>query len=1267
MKPSYRDRFQQLRQQLISDCEKLIPSSPNSLKELAQLSIPDLQILFRSHNKMIRRLDEFEFFLAYKMTKYDYFLPMILVAPVFTRDISLLDEALLDSQRLLSNLAFEKGVQDRPSEKPEKLEGVIKVRPGITDADDILTLGTKKSKSSNHTRVIDRNSSAATTASNIFNTDKKARMTEEEKKQQAAEREEILVGKMTFSQSTLLDGAHYLRNGQQGLKEMIARYLGLDECLMIWNLPNVGHQTISVTLVWRENSLSQHEFFSAAEAVEARLYDESHHRRNAYKHLKESKTRNKNRQGKRGEVSGIVVELAKSDLEASHLLQYIQRYLDALHSEPLAKRMTLVNDAIRSVSCALSITELLLMIPLYVTSLVICCPPVMRVLPWHLLLIETFQRKKQNGNTGILREKSKVLSSLAEEEGEEEAEKELVEIHLLERYCVRLGPSLSLFELNCMSGSILRQSVGLHKLCALDGDDHDDLQAIPTSAPFSPGATADESHRFSSSASVLTQSTANRTAATVKKHAKHHHAAGIRGADLEVASVSHIWSADPEDYHVLNNHAASFAGFETGVSFNENYAMYTKYKDELAQTFQPPFADEELEGEQLGELDDNSVALDLRASKILKKLRKKKKKNYLFKKSQEGGEKEDESEEEEDEEDEEPNEEEEVKEQRRNHQQHVKALAMCRVLHLCASKTLLSDSEVKEKAHPFASVILPKADPFNFQTSKRRTFNSSDVVKKLFLRNCGLAVLSRFGLSDDLLNHTSPIIDLNCDFIESFHLAGASTVMYPLWEGSGQGIGTLAHILYFLRFYSILPTKSRHRLSVVETCRKTQLWLRDLTANDAIAFVHKAPIPSKARHLIIEEIESYVNSTVATLEKKTQRKRDVVTNATSPTLSADNLDNGEGNRVGGTHKFFTHVLSWGSFVVSGFGGNIHHPELTPTDDPENDQTAMFGTHVTNDPNFKDNISAEWNDKELDNIEFEASILRLEGKAAEAAELEKRIRELKMKKWKNRIKKVQQTGWKAGRGLLDTIDYFDKLLLEQDDEELSVSSDEENASPGKSKSAKHGKHSLSEKSDVEVADEDNGDDRDAPPPPNSSRLQFNNNNSILPSSNKAQFRPLNLDNKGKKAIYDEWKTKVGDLSMEVKQPTLSPDHFIKKNQKKKAFDPNIQKKDNFDFAMMRSIKSKVIKEEEDEEEEDLDDYDEGKEDEEESISEGSEEDDKAKRKSRGKRKGKNGLWSAFGEVRSYAEIAHMISEQYPLKVIDQRIQSLEDGKEKCTVS
>jgi hypothetical protein len=1346
LKPKHYHKFVALRTNLIQDCAKLVKSSPNSLKELSQLSLMDLQILFRSHNKMMRKLDEFEFFLFFKMTKYDYFLPMILTAPIFTRDLQLYDDSLLDAEKLVSNVTYEQNLLTKGQQIAKNELDLLKGKKSINEDD---TYGkdsslTRKTKKSSHSKI--SAASSVSSNSNIYNYDMKkaARLTKEEQEQQQEEKDEVLAGKMTYSLSQSLDGCHYLQNGQQGAKDMLIKYLGNDECLMLWQLPVVPNQNVSVILIWRENSMSLREFYSAKENIEARLYDESQGKKDSYKKLKESNKKKPNagpKQSRKGEnINGIVMEFCKSDLESSHLQQYIQRYLEAIHAEPLAKRVTVANDALRSLSCALSITELLLMIPLHVRSLVVCCPPVMRVIPWHLLFIEVMMPKQKS--TMNSKNRPNVPLSVSELENQEN-EQELVELHLMEKYCIRLGPTLSLFELCSMSGSSLKQSVGYHRMCAVDGDDHEDLQDIPTNAN-------------------------NQKKNEAKKQTKHHNAAGIRGADLEVASCAHVWSADPEDYHILNNHAASYAAIETGVALNESFPMYTKFRDELKMTMKAAqreakkimgeAQDGELfspDGSDLDDLSDNEDGeddeeqLDAKAERILNQIRKKRKKNFLFQKKKNGnGEEDDEDEDDDDEDDEDKvlNEEDEIREDRKLHQVHVRSLTMCRVLHVCANKSLLREDEVLKNLDDLqnpllkttnkiqASIILPKSDPLNFQTSKRRILSAADVIKKLYLRNCALTVLSKFGISDDITHVKSPIIDLNWDFIEAFHLAGVSTVMFPLWEGSGQGIGTLAHVIFLIRFYSILPSRSHDRLSIIETVRKAQLWLKDVNANDVIAFIHKAPIPAKAKELIIEELESYVNSTVA--EQKIKKRTNKMMKRPG---EADEEENGgveeAGNRMGGTHKFFTHFLNWGSFIVCGYGGNVHHPDLT-ADADESD--ALFGKHVSNETGFQQNISSDWNDKELDNIEFEASVLRMEGKITEAMELEKRIRGLKIARWKQRMEKMKQTGWKAGRQIMDTIDYFDKLFLDQDSDEVSVSEEDEDDDGGKGgkdgSEKKNDKKKGKDKGDKEKAKMkemkaknkkkpgDNsameGEDESEMGSPEQqdrfdiNRLQFDNNASVNPNQrkkkdnqsvkdhlslddisqkNKPQFRPLDLDkNKDRPAIYDEWKSKVGDLNMEVKQPALPPDHFKKKKttEKLKKLKPNLKKKENYEFQMMNAMKGKQMDDDEEsgEDEDYLDDMDvdedgnevdDDEDDEDEEDEEDGDEDKKGEKyrldeeknkKKKKRKKNKKGGWkSIFGEVRSYAEIAQMISEQYPIKVLDQKLQNLENDKEKCIVS
>ena len=70
------------------------------------------------------------------------------------------------------------------------------------------------------------------------------------------------------------------------------------------------------------------------------------------------------------------------------MLYLLQQWLDALHARPNPRRLSQSTDVLWSLSCALSLTELLLMIPSHVTSLCICCPPVMRIIPWQLLQVE---------------------------------------------------------------------------------------------------------------------------------------------------------------------------------------------------------------------------------------------------------------------------------------------------------------------------------------------------------------------------------------------------------------------------------------------------------------------------------------------------------------------------------------------------------------------------------------------------------------------------------------------------------------------------------------------------------------------------------------------------------------------------------------------------------------------------------------------------------------------------------------------------------------
>jgi len=79
-----------------------------------------------------------------------------------------------------------------------------------------------------------------------------------------------------------------------------------------------------------------------------------------------------------------------------------------------------------------------------------------------------------------------------------------------------------------------------------------------------------------------------------------------------------------------------------------------------------------------------------------------------------------------------------------------------------------------------------------YQTSYR------DFVQQIYLPNCALCVLSRFGATDDIWDVKGT--ESNFEFIESVHFAGATCVMYPLWGGLTQGsLGALGNTLMLIK------------------------------------------------------------------------------------------------------------------------------------------------------------------------------------------------------------------------------------------------------------------------------------------------------------------------------------------------------------------------------------------------------------------------------------------------------------------------------------
>jgi hypothetical protein len=363
-------------------------------------------------------------------------------------------------------------------------------------------------------------------------------------------------------------------------------------------------------------------------------------------------------------------------------------------------------EALQALSQKLSLGELFQLAPPHVTSLVICCPPSMRLIPWASVLIEAEGFEAQ------------------------------VEVPLVERYVVRLAPTLAIFELCCVAGSRLRQALGLHKMCLVDGN-------------------------------VNTR----------------------RDSSLELRLVSNTWSLDQNDYDQLSGPLATptvlrttpFQEFRRNLYRTRNAqkkAKKTAKQETLAekerrrktkeqershayiskgrvvrQTRAEGYSDSGSEGEEKASDSDGSDE-EGPGGRFTRKL-------------QGAGDDASDSDDSRDS----------IVDDRERYVQ--KALELCRVLHVSAGRSPRVDVRADGQPGSGAALLLAPEREHREETG-RSTLDAKALVKQLYLRNCGLCVLSNFGQFEGITkDHDS--YQGGVEFLEALHLAGASTLVYPLW------------------------------------------------------------------------------------------------------------------------------------------------------------------------------------------------------------------------------------------------------------------------------------------------------------------------------------------------------------------------------------------------------------------------------------------------------------------------------------------------------
>ena len=585
---------------------------------------------------------------------------------------------------------------------------------------------------------------------------------------------------MALSQS--LDGSLL------GSREMFARHLHENECMLIWHMGSSPSHPVQVVMVWKDFKSLPVDRQTKARAKARAVSKSSTKPENNSSSYNKGKSgaidRFKNEgwgesegeagaRGSTGELSeddvdfsnelpgtvveGVVMELARNDADMNQLRYLIQNFLVAMRTRPFPRKATAAQDAIKELSDALSISELLKMAPPHINMLTVCCPPSMRAIPWGSLLVEV------EGLEGVL-----------------------VEAPLVERFAVRLGPSLSLFELTSVGASKLKQAVGMHRLCVVSGEEN-----------------------------------------------MHHET----NSQVEQDCVVALFSSDPDDCTVLAGEYACPAVLRTTpVDEQRRQLVVRRERLEAKVAAKAVSIAAQNAGNLSGEGDVSEEEEELETNgRLLYDLDERKAELVS------------------------------------------RALTTCRVLHFSAGKlNVCPVAAIKAKgklkgvgrAHVGAKAGLRVQDSKGRAKGKvmggaglERDMDSpsgtevltvpalalprngngkpgvqdgysvltaADIVANLYLRNCGLVVLARYGVIDDVpdLRACEPSLE----YVDALHFAGACSVMYPVWGGLAQGaLGELANNILLLRFYEELSAQAHEAYPVADALRRAQVPLNTST------------------------------------------------------------------------------------------------------------------------------------------------------------------------------------------------------------------------------------------------------------------------------------------------------------------------------------------------------------------------------------------------------------------------------------------------------
>lgn len=561
---------------------------PANLRELSHRSMNDLKKLFNSQTGIARALYDYEILLFKNLkgsvalqlanpkasegiSKYDYFIPSISCCPTLSRDIKTMTITVDAAMENVSVFDTGSPKKKKPEEQSNQLalvpeEGEYAGGGGYENDSDISEDGRNQYPG---------DASTATGAAAAPNG--------------KVERGLKVVGELTTEFIQSMDGT------LDGVKAFFNQHLKADECMISWHLPPLPSQPLQVVLAWKDSlpgtEAGRRNFKKRGGRNTASMPSAGHkkarpHTRSFSSYASTASFAAGEREkvaeqarrvaacNEEGIVAGVVLEAASSDMDSMQIHYALQSFLDALHARPAPRRISMTTEALRNLSDQLSISELLVMVPGHVSALIMCGPPIMRLVPWHLLYIEIEQemvmtdealaeldeqlreeklkleeqRRWKKKSKKAAKSTDSLMSSVENpySDGRDKAPV-LVEIPLLERYSVRLGPSAPIFELTSNASLNIEHKVGTHLMYCMNGSPivnygSDALKKKPTKGPG-------KSKVVSKTAPVQ-----SRVASAVGEDVDDE---SVRGASLELQAVATTWSADPDDSSIVSGIATA--------------------------------------------------------------------------------------------------------------------------------------------------------------------------------------------------------------------------------------------------------------------------------------------------------------------------------------------------------------------------------------------------------------------------------------------------------------------------------------------------------------------------------------------------------------------------------------------------------------------------------------------------------------------------------------------------------------------------------------